>query len=98
MLTSLIVIALSGCAIMPNEATMPRMTYTDLQYYRIDCSMRDQQKRFLESQKTNHSDKLVAGFARLSGDQDAYKIWDGSYNQEVEGLLQQQQEMCYSAR
>jgi hypothetical protein len=92
----LCLVEFTGCAVLPDEVDfMPRMKYADLQHYKIDCSIKDQQRKFLVGQATDHGDKLIAGFARLTGDPDAYKVWDGSFNSEVRGHLHQQQEMCH---
>jgi hypothetical protein len=95
-IAALCVMTLSGCAVLPEKTDyMPKMRYSDLQTYRLECKIKDQQRKFLEGQKTNEGDKLVAGFARLSGDRDSYKIWDGSYNWTISSLLRQLNDMCH---
>jgi len=59
-------LVIAACLFQVACATPERMSYQELNHYKIDCKNRQQQYQFLESQKYSHLDRLKLAFQMTS--------------------------------
>jgi hypothetical protein len=89
-------VAVTGCAsIAPYSAdTIPRMSYDDLNSFRLDCNIKEQQYMILQAQLTTSGDRILAIFGAVAGDETSQKIVDRSYDAAAQQLMYQLGSYC----
>ena len=75
-LCAIIVSLSSGCASSPPVNRIP-MAAQDLNYFRIDCSRKEEQIRMLQSMRQSGDEKLTAGFVNMTQPWTAFTDPDG---------------------
>jgi hypothetical protein len=52
----------TGCGTLQTKSSLPEQ---DLAYFQIDCSKKEEQLKFLQSQRHSADDRMIAGFTNF---------------------------------